>query len=186
MRMFKDAILENSRRKEIYNFVRRNPGFHLRELQRRLQIPLSSLEHHVDYMIRHKVLLKQRDGRCMRYFAGHSTREEQKLISALRHEKLREIVLIILENNEVKFQDLKSYLDVPSSTLSYFLKYLVDRCILRRERVGYESIYSILDQRVCKVLVIYEPSFTDKIVDKVSATFMETDFKNADRKSVKK
>jgi predicted transcriptional regulator len=185
--MFKDIVLENSRRKQIYNFVKRNPGFHLREIQRRLQIPLSSLEHHIDYMIRHNVLYRQRDGRYVRYFAGQQfTKEERKLISALRHERLQEIALIILKNREVKFQDLKNYLDLPASTLSYFLKYLVDRCIIRREKVGYESIYSIQDQRVGKVLVVYEPSFTDRIVDKVSRTFMETDFKNADRKNVKK
>jgi predicted transcriptional regulator len=180
--MFKEAVLANLRRKKIYNFVRKNPGFHLRELQRRLKIPLSSLEHHVDYMIRHNVLYKQRDGRYVRYFAGEYTKEEKKLISALRHEKMREIVLIVLEKKEVKFQDLRDYLDLPASTLSYFLKYLVDRCILRRKKVGYENIYLIRDQRVGKVLVMYEPSFTDRIVDKVSRTFMETDFKNADRK----
>ena len=183
--MFKDAILANLRRKKIYNFVRRNPGFHLRELQRRLEIPLSSLEHHIDYMIRHNILHKEKDGRYVRYFAGQSTKEERKLITALRHEKLRKIVLSILENKEVKFQDLKKCLDLPASTLSYFLKYLVDRHILNREKVGYENIYSIQDQRVGKVLIIYEPSFTDRIVDKVSRTFMETDFKNSDRKSVK-
>jgi predicted transcriptional regulator len=180
--MFKEAVLANLRRKKIYNFVRKNPGFHLRELQRRLKIPLSSLEHHVDYMIRHNVLYKQRDGRYVRYFAGEYTKEEKKLISALRHEKMREIVLIVLEKKEVKFQDLRDYLDLPASTLSYFLKYLVDRCILRRKKIGYENIYLIRDQRVGKVLVMYEPSFTDRIVDKVSRTFMETDFKNADRK----
>jgi predicted transcriptional regulator len=184
--MFKNAVLENLRRKEIYNFIKRNPGFHLRELQRRLEIPLSSLEHHIDYMIRHNVLFKQRDGRYVRYFAENCTSEDQKLISALRHEMLREIVLIILENEEVKFQDLRNHLDLPSSTLSYFLKYLVSHCILRREKVGYENIYSIQDKRVSKVLVIYEPSFTDRIVDKVSRTFLETNFRNADRKNVKK
>jgi predicted transcriptional regulator len=184
--MFKDAVLANLRRKKIYSFVKRNPGFHLRELQRRLKIPLSSLEHHIDYMIRHGILYKQKDGGYVRYFAGESTEEERKLISALRHERLREIVSVILENKKVKFQDLKNYLDLPASTLSHFLKYLVDRCILRREKVGYENIYSIQDQRVGKMLIIYEPSFTDRIVDKVSRTFMETDFKNADRKSKSK
>jgi predicted transcriptional regulator len=183
--MFKDAVLANLRRKEIYNFVRRAPGFHLRELQRRLKIPLSSLEHHIDYMIRHNVLYKEKDGRYVRYFAGGFTKEERKLITALRHRRLREIVLIILENGDVKFQDLKDCLDLPASTLSHFLKYLVDRCILKRQKAGYENIYSIQDQRVGKVLVIYEPSFTDRVVDKVSRAFMETDFKNANRKSVK-
>jgi hypothetical protein len=63
---------------------------------------------------------------------------------------------------------------------------LVDRGILRREKVGYENIYSIQDKRVGKVLVIYEPSFADRLVDKVSRTFLETNFRNTDRKNVKK
>jgi predicted transcriptional regulator len=175
--MFKDIVLENSKRKEIYRLVKRNPGLHLRELQRRLEIPLSSLEHHVDYMIRHKVLHKQRDGRYVRYFAGQTTLDERKLISALRHERLRETVLIVLEQKDVKFQELKNHLDLPSSTLSHYLKYLVDHGILRRQRIGYENIYSIQDQRVGKVLIVFEPSLTDKIVDKVMRTFMETNFK---------
>jgi predicted transcriptional regulator len=180
--MFKDIVLENSRRNEIYKFIKKNPGFHLREIQRRLKIPLSSLEHHVDYMIRHKVLYKERDGRYVRYFAGQVTEEERRLISALRHKKLREIVLVVLEQKEVKFQDLRKAFDLPSSTLSYYLKHLVDHCILRRQKIGYESIYSIQDERVGKVLVMYEPSFADRIVDKVLRTFMETDFKDTAKK----
>ncbi len=177
--MFKDIVLENSKRKEIYKFVRKNPGFHLRELHRRLEIPLSSLEHHIDYLIKYQILHKEKDGRYVRYFAGQTTSDERELISVLRHEKLRTIVLIVLDRDYLKFQDLKNYLDLPYSTLSHYLKCLVDRHILRRERIGYESIYSIQDQRVKKVLVMFEPNLTDKIVDKVLRMFMETDFKNS-------
>ncbi len=184
--MFKEIVLANSRRKEIYNFIKRNPGLHLRELQRRLEIPLSSLEHHVDYMIRHNVIYKKRDGRYVRYFAGQFTMDERELISALRHERLREIVLVILEKNEVKFQDLKKFFDLPSSTLSYYLKYLMDHSILNRQKIGYENIYSIQDKRVGKVLVMYERKFTDRIMDNVLRTFMETDFKKLSRETIKR
>ena len=183
--MFKDIVLENSRRNEIYKFIKRNPGVHLREIQRRLKIPLSSLEHHVDYMIRHNVLYKERDGRYVRYFASQVMDEDRQLISALRHEKLREIVLVVLEQKEVKFQDLKNTFDLPSSTLSHYLKHLVDRCILRRKKIGYESVYSIQDQKVGKLLVMYESSLTDRIVDKILRAFMETDFKTTGRKIMK-
>jgi predicted transcriptional regulator len=180
--MFKDIVLENSRRNQIYKFIKKNPGFHLREIQRRLNIPLSSLEHHIDYMIRHNVLYKQKDGRYIRYFAGQITDEERRLISVLRHKKLREIVLVVHEQKKVKFQDLKNVLNLPSSTLSHYLKHLTDRCILIRQKVGYENVYSIQEPRVKKLLVMYEPSLTDKIVDKVLGTFIETDFKKAGRK----
>jgi predicted transcriptional regulator len=181
--MFKKIVLENSKRKKIYDFIKRNPGFHLRELQRRLKIPLSSLEHHVDYMVRHHVIYKEREGGYTRYFAEQPTEEERKLISALRNEKMREIVSIVLEKKDVKFQDLKDYLNIPSSTLSYYLKYLVDYHILGRQQIGYESIYSIQDLKVRKVLLMAESSLTDRLIDKVLRSFMETDFKNLSRKT---
>lgn len=175
--MFKDIILENSRRRKIYDLIKRNPGLHFRELHRRLSIPLSSLEHHINYMIRKEVINKQRDGGYTRYFAGQLTKEEQKLISALRHKKLREIVAIVLEKREVKYQDLKIHLELPSSTLSYYLKYLLDHDILRRQKIGYENVYLIKDRKVSKVLIAYKPKLFDRLVDKAVSTFMETDFK---------
>ena len=83
----------------------------------------------------------------------------------------------------MKFQDLKDYLNLPSSTLSYYLKYLVDYHILGRQQIGYESIYSIQDLKVRKVLLMAESSLTDRLIDKVLRSFMETDFKNLSRKT---
>jgi predicted transcriptional regulator len=183
--MFKDIVLENSRRKKIYNFVRKNPGVHLREIQRRLSMPLSSLEHHINYMMRKGVIYKEREGHYTRYFAGHFTKEERKVISALRHENLRKIVAIVLEQKEVKSQDLMEYLDISCSTLSYYIKYLMEHFILRRQKIGYDNIYSIADQRVEKILIMYEPSLIDKLADKALRTFLETDFKNPSRKNKK-
>jgi predicted transcriptional regulator len=181
--MFKKIVLENSKRKKIYDFIKKNPGLHLRELQRRLEIPLSSLEHHVNYMVRHHIIYKEKEGGYTRYFAQQPTEEERKLISALRHEKMREIVSIVLDKKDAKFQDLKDYLNLPSSTLSYYLKYLVDYHILVRQQIGYESIYSIQDPKVRKALLMAEPSFTDRLIDKVLRSFMETNFKNLSQKT---
>jgi predicted transcriptional regulator len=181
--MFKKIVLKNSKRKKIYDFIKSNPGFHLRELQRRLEIPLSSLEHHVDYMVRHRIIYKEREAGYTRYFVEQPTEEELRLISALRNEKMREIVSIVVEKKDAKFQDLKDYLNLPASTLSYYLKYLVDYHILCRQQIGYESIYSIQDLKVRKALLMAESSFTDTLIDKVLRSFMETDFKNLSRKN---
>ena len=181
--MVKEIILENSKRRKIYDFIKENPGFHLREIQRKLEMPLSSMEHHIDYMVRHQVIYKERTGGYTRYFAEQPTEEEHRLISALRNEKMREIVSIVLEKNNVKFHDLQDYLNLPASTLSHYLKYLMDYHILGKQQIGYENIYSIQDARVRKALVLAKASFTDRLIDKVLRSFMETDFKNLSRKT---
>jgi predicted transcriptional regulator len=175
--MLKDIILENSRRKEIYDFIKKNPGFHFRELQRRLKIPLSSFEHHIDYMIRHKIISKEKDGGFTRFFAQDMSQEEKRLLSTLRNRRVQEIVLLLLTKNELKYQDLKNQLDVHSSSLSYYLKHLVDKNIILRQKIGYENVYSIVDRSVAKVLAIYKPKLIDKLTDKVMNTFLESYFK---------
>lgn len=185
--MFKEAILENERRREIYNFIKENPGFHLRELQRRLKMPLASLEYHLGYMVRKNVIFGEKDGRFRRYYVKRLEEEDKKILSALRQKRLREIVLIILSRNAVKYQDFLRFLGIPSSTLSHYLRYLVDHDVLKRNKVGYENIYTIQDEdRVTKVLIAYQSSFIDKLIDKAIYTWMEIQFRKSKKGSESK
>jgi predicted transcriptional regulator len=181
--MFKDEILEHERRGKIYEFIKKNPGLHFRELQRRLKVPLASLEYHLDYMVRKKVLLRESEGHYTRYYVERLDAEDKKILRSLRQRRLREIVLIILQEDKTKYRDLLEVLKVPSSTLSFYLKYLCDRNIIGRRKIGYENFYFIKEkERVTKVLTTHKSSFMDRLVDKTLGTWMETPFRNIKKK----
>jgi len=178
--MFKEEILESERRREIYKFIEKNPGVYLRELQRALKMPLTSLEYHINYMVRKKVILREEDGRYMRYYVKQLNAEDKKMLSALRQKRMREIVLIVLSNKKAKYQTLLDDLHIPRSTLSLYLKYLVDRDILTRHKIGHENIYTVQDEdRIARLLMSYKSSFADRLVDKVLSTWMETKFRKS-------
>jgi len=178
--MFKKEVLENERRRRIYKFVEKNPGVHLRELQRTLKIPLSSLEYHLNYMVRKKVIFREKDGRYRRYYVKQLDAEDKKILSALRQKRMREIVFVILSSKKEKYQVLLKHLRIPPSTLSLYLKYLVDRNILKRQRIDHENIYTVQDEdRVAKILMSYKSSFVDKLVDKALSTWVETQFRKS-------
>jgi len=173
--MFKDEILENENRRKIYDIIVENPGIHLRELQRVLDTPLTTLEYHLSYLVRRKIIYSESDLHFKRYYAKPLEKEDKKVISALRQKRLREIVLLILANEKAKYQFLSEYLNLPNSTLSFYLKYLVDNGILSKEKVGYETLYTVKDEdRVAKVLIAYRTSFLDKLIDKSLNTWLET------------
>jgi predicted transcriptional regulator len=175
--MFKDEILENQKRRDIYSIVETNPGIHLRELQRILNMPLTTLDYHLTYMNRKKILFAEKDGHYLRYYVRPLDPQDKKVLAALRQERMREIVLLILINKKAKYQFLLDYFALPHSTLSFYLKYLVERNILAREKIGYENIYTVKDEdRIAKVLVAYRSSFLDRLVDKTIKTWMETHF----------
>jgi predicted transcriptional regulator len=173
--MFKDEILENENRRKIYEVIEHSPGIHLRELQRVLNMPLTTLEYHLSYMVRKKIIYSESDTHYKRYYAKPFGDEDKKVLSALRQKRLREIVLLILATGKAKYQFMADYLKIPHSTLSFYLKYLVDKGILIKDKIGYETIYTVKDEdEVVKVLIAYKASFLDKLIDKTVAMWLET------------
>ncbi|UCD96413.1 MAG: hypothetical protein JSV35_07995 [Candidatus Bathyarchaeota archaeon] len=178
--MFKEEILENSKRREIFTYIEKNPGVHLRALQRALGLPLGSAEYHVDYMVKRGVLIRERKGRYTRFYARELEPADKGVLSTLRQRKLREILLFALPRKKVKYKTLLNAMKVPPSTLSLYLKKLVDQNILRRHKVGYETIYTVLDEdRVARLLVSYKSSFIDRLVDRTLSVWLETKFREA-------
>jgi predicted transcriptional regulator len=174
--MFKDEILENERRRRIYSFIKANPGIHLRELQRALSMPLASLEYHLKYMSRKKIVFSE-ENHYTRYYCKPLEPEDKRVLLALRQKRMREIVLIILVNKKAKYQFLAESLKLPRSTISFYLKHLVDHGIVERTKIGYENLYTVKDEdRVAKILIAYRYGFLDKLIDKALSTWMETRF----------
>ena len=173
--MFKDEILVNENRRKIYAVIEAHPGIHMRELQRVLDMPLTTLEYHLTYMARKKVLFRESDSHYKRYYVRPLDAEDKKILAALRQRKMRDIVFLVLTNKKAKYQFIADFLKLPNSTLSFYLKYLVDNMVLTKERVGYENIYTVRDEEmVAKVLIAYKASFLDRVIDKTLNTWMET------------
>lgn len=172
--MFKDEILENNNRRKIYQVLEKNPGTYLRELQRIMNMPLATVEYHIDYMTRKKLIFAETEDHHKRYYTKPLDPTDKKLLPALRQKRMREIVLITLANKKVKYQTLADNLKLPHSTLSLYLKHLTEKNILTREKIGYETLYTVQNEdAVAKVLIAYKSSFQDKLVDKTLTAFME-------------
>lgn len=173
--MHKEAILENENRRKIYSLIEVNQGIHLRELQRLLDMPLTTLEYHLSYMIRKKIIYAEKEEQFRRYYTKPLDPEDKKVLSVLRQKKMREIVLTVISLEQAKYQLLADSLKLPNSTLSFYLKYLVEKGLLEREKIGYETIYRVRDEeRVAKVLIAYKESLFDKLIDKALNTWLES------------
>jgi len=173
--MFKDEILENENRRRIYSIIEANQGTHLRELQRVLELPLTTLDYHLGYMVRKRIIYAETEGHFKRYYTKPLDREDKKVLSALRQKKMRETVLVVMANKKAKYQELIEYFKLPPSTLSCYLKTLVDNNILVKEKIGYETVFAVKDEdRVAKVLVAYKKSILDTLVDKTLTAWLES------------
>lgn len=91
--MYKEAILENENRRRIYSLIDTHQGIHLRELQRLLDIPLATLEYHLSYMSRKKIIYGEKEEQFRRYYTKPLDPQDKKILTVLRQKKMREIVL---------------------------------------------------------------------------------------------
>jgi len=83
-------------------------------------------------------------------------------------------VLHLLNNPGSTHTQLRDALGFPPSTLSTYLSLLLKKGVLRRERSGKENLYFIVDEEaVMKVLMVYRPTFLDKLVDHAISLYME-------------
>ena len=154
-------------RKRIYEEIVMNPGLHFRELQRRLGMQVGMLEYHLEVLKKNGLVVSKESGKYVRYYPNtHMTREERKIIGLLRNEKIRNILIFILERGEVNHGELSQGLGMKSSTLSYYLNILVKEGVVEKDSRGRERYYRVAkEDEVASTIIRYRKSFLDYVVD---------------------
>ena len=94
--LLENEILNLEIRNEIYNFILKNPGLHLREISRRKNIPLGSLRYHINTLIKYELIVTKKDQKYCRYYIKNSVGKYDKdIINILRHETTLRIILML-------------------------------------------------------------------------------------------
>lgn len=162
-------------RKRIFDFVSSSPGCHLRELQRRLGIPLGTLEYHLKYLVDREYLSIRDEGGYKRYYPVGTMRSVDKnILSLLRQDIPRRLVMHLLLHPNSKFGDLAERFDVAPSTLSFHVTKLLKAGIVSKTRLGRETTYTVENEHeVAMVLIAHRRSFLDVLVDSFVGTWTD-------------
>jgi DNA-binding transcriptional ArsR family regulator len=90
-------ILKLETRKEIYDYILKNPGLHLRELSRNIDISFGSLRHHLNYLEKQGLITTKVDHRYTRYYVTKSVgKSEKEILNLLRQETPSRIIILML------------------------------------------------------------------------------------------
>ena len=121
----KQNILKFEKRKKIYDFISENPGFHLRELSRNMDISFGSLRHHLYFLEKQGLITTKIDGRYTRYYITQTMgRKEKEILNLLRQETpLRIIMLLITPGPGKIFKNKKTQDKALSNPSSYHKTY---------------------------------------------------------------
>lgn len=169
-----DRILDIKPRNEIYNFIKKNPGYHFRELSRKLDMPSSTLKYHLNYLERKGFLAKKSEKGYLRFYVSEKVgANEKKLLAILREDVPRNIILYLIlcfESTQSEIIDFaKKWKKHPSkighhlnkhrTTIAFHLKKLINEDVLVSVNKGSEVIYRInnLDE-ILDLIIKYDKS----------------------------
>ena len=169
-----EGHLDIENRRRIYQRICSHPGEHMRELQRALDMPMGLLGHHLNYLEEHGIVSSRMDRYYKRYYPSEMGARERTFLSALRQERPRAIVLHLVLNPGRSHRELSEHFGLSPSTLSFYLKDLEAKGVVRRMKAGRESLFDVepVDE-VVRVLITHRPSFLDQVVDRFLEVWFE-------------
>lgn len=128
---------------------------------------MGNLEYHIEYLLQKDLIVSKADGHYKRFYITKERVKDKQLVGMLRQEVPRRIAVhLLLEPGDTHKGILKQF-TLSASTLSFHLKKMVDRLVLRREKKGRTAHFWVRKpETVAHVLITYRPTFLDKVVDR--------------------
>jgi Uncharacterized protein conserved in archaea len=162
-------MLELETRKEIFEYVQTNPGVHFSQAKRDLDMETGLLQHHLETLQEYGVLMSQEhQGKRRLFVAEELTEEEREILSSLRYETTRHILLFLIQEETARNGSIAEELGVAPATVSWHVPRLVEDGIVSEIQDGRTTLYTVADvELTMQLLVRYQESFVDRAVDNV-------------------
>jgi len=159
--------LEFEKRKEIYNYILRYPGLHLNELCRKMKIPKSTMNYHLNYLIKKRFLVAAPNGRYVRYYAANNLDEiDKKLFHFLRQDVPYKILVFLFLNPNSSQIKISKNLKKHPTTISFHLKKLLYTDLVEGIPNGNEIKYKLKNQEdVSDLFFRYSECFFDDMIE---------------------
>lgn len=167
-----ESLSEN--RQRIYEFIKNNPGAHLRMICRELELAMGATQHHLAILEQSGRIKSKRFNLHRHYYAAEVLDIQHALLAFLRQETARDIVLYLIEHPNSTQSDIANFKNFSLPTISWHMSRLVESSIVSTRKDGKIIKYSVIDVKSVAALVrVYHPNIWDKLTDSLAEMFLE-------------
>lgn len=168
-----EEVLAVQTRRALFDFVRRNPGFHLREIARALDLSITLVDYHLRFLEKHDLVGSSMDGEYKRYYprstpgdatAGPALSEpEKQILATLRQPVPFRVVAYLMERESATHKEILAKVPVSPSTLSHHLKKMLATGVLSRME-SRERGYRVENPKsIARLMTTYELATKDQV-----------------------
>lgn len=164
-----DDSFELETRKRIFDYVEATPGIHFSQLKRDLDMETGLLQYHLRQLEQQGILeSEEHQGKRRLFVARELTDEERTILSMLRYETTRRILVFLLEEGPARNGEIAEAVGVTPATVSWHLSNLIDEGVVTAVRDGRTTRYRVTNEELTvQLLVRYQESFVDRAVDRL-------------------
>lgn len=168
--LIEEVVLENPKRSRLYDMISRDPGITFKELSRKVNYSVGTLQYHLRILQKEKIIRKEmKNGRRSFYaFETRSPKDGFNILGTMNQLSAvqREILAVITDNSEISQNEIMNALRINRFMLHYHLKCLLDRDLILKRKVGRVVHYSRVDEEEMKrqlLLKLIDELLSDKI-----------------------
>jgi DNA-binding transcriptional ArsR family regulator len=146
--------------------IEQTPGIRYRELLRLTGLVNGVLSYHLSALERANVVKVNRESRITRYYPVNVSDKESSILKFVRHEPIRQILLLILEHDMCTFNEIVDHTGKAPSTVSSHIKRLRGAGIVLVRHGENHQLYRVAERDlIAEVISKYTATFTDRVVD---------------------
>ena len=161
-------------RSQIYNFIEKNPGAHLRMITRELQLGMGATQHHLDVLEKSGRIKSRRINVYRHYYVVEVLETEHHILAFLRQETARDILVYLLEHPRSTQSDIVKFKGFSAPTISWHMSRLEEAGLIRSVKEGRTMKYTIIDsQNIAAALKTYHTNIWDKLLSRFAELFIQ-------------
>lgn len=156
-------IRKSHRDLELVRIIQNNPGIKFREIMRSTGMKNGVLSHYLGKLEKAGSVQVQRAPRQARFYPLHITEQESKIIKALRRQTPRDIIVALILDDNLEFNEIVKKVQKSQSTVSLYLSQLVKDDIVKIQFIDTKKRYQINDKiTIDKLIEDYHPGLLEK------------------------
>ncbi len=165
---------DSENRTRVYDYIKKNPGAHLRMITRELDMGMGATQHHLDILEKSGKVRSKRINIYRHYYAVEILEAEHGILALLRQQTAMDILTYLMEHPRSTQSDIINFMGFSAPTISWHMSRLEEAGLVRSIKEGRTVRYVIVDmQSISAALKTYHPNVWDKMLSRFADLFLQ-------------